>query len=139
MDNTKLLTELSIFQANLLALVAWADGEVTVEEQKFYSSIIDFSPCDDETNNSLRFFLEVSPKLDNVMLLAENLSKDIIIPVLTNAYLMSASDGNIDEKEKEIIKLVAYKIGINKENETVFWQWLDLQYKSELIEEKLFT
>ena len=96
MNNANFLTDLSVFQANFLALVAWADGVITEEEKEFYSQIVELSPCSDKIKNELQEYISTSPKLDEVMLLTENLSKEIIIPVLRSAYLMSASDGSID-------------------------------------------
>lgn len=138
MDNKEIFNDLSKYQAGVLALVAWADGKITPEEKDFFSEIIDMSPCDEGLKQDLLKFLEKPPKIEEIVDSTIYTPKEIVVPVLKNAYLIAVADGSIDDSEKEIIRKISDKIGITKDNEEIFWQWLDLYHKCDMIEEKLF-
>jgi len=138
MKNQEIFNDLSKIQASVLALVAWSDGEISTEEKEFFSEIVEISPCSESLKKELSKYLTEPPILEDILNLLNTITPEIVIPVIKNAYLIASADGVIKDEEKSIIKQVANKIGVSQENEEVFWQWLDLYHKCDLIEEKLF-
>ncbi len=131
--------DLSIIQIKVLSLIAWVDGEITREEEEFYNNILQISPCSEETKKSLQKWIKQSPKLSEVLDSVTSVSKEIVISVLRNAYAIAATDGNVNDKEMEIIDKISQKLGVKEEHMEALHTWLELSYQVELIETKLFN
>ncbi len=131
--------DLSIIQIKVLSLIAWADGKITEEEEEFYNDILQISPCSDETKKDLQKWIKQCPDLDEVLDSLTEVSKEIVVSVLRNAYAIAASDNDVSPEEIEIIDKIALKLGVNENHIKALHTWLELSYQVELIETKLFN
>ncbi len=135
----KIYEDLSILQIKILSLIAWTDGEISVEERQFYQNMVQVSPCSDETKQTLLQYIEKSPSLDDIFKSLSGIPKEIVTSVLRNAYAIALADGKISEQEIDIIDKIAMKLGVDEKMIPIFHKWLELSYQVELIETKLFN
>lgn len=134
----KIYTEISVLHIQILALIAWADDKITVEERSFLQNAIKASLCDKKTKDDLIRFMDYSPQIDKVLNSITNIPKDAAVSILRSAYSIAAADGSVHPKELEVIDKIAIKLGIDEKEIEALHKWLEISFQCELIEIKLF-
>jgi tellurite resistance protein len=134
----KIYEDTSILQIQILALIAWADGQVTVEETEFLNNAIQGSPCSRIKKNELLMFIEKIPPLETVLQSLDSVPKEVAITILRNAYALASADGTVGKMELEMIDSIALKLGIDENKINLFHEWLKLSFQCDVIEIKLF-
>ena len=134
----KIYQDTTISQIQVLSLIAWADGKVTVEETEFLNNVIQRSPCSKIKKNELLRFIEKIPPIETVLQSLDSVPKEVAITILRNAYALAAADGTVGKLELEMIDSIAHKLGIDKNKINLFHEWLNLSFQCDVIEIKLF-
>src|SRR4028119_78423 len=99
--------------------VIYADGTVGAEEtQRLRATLTELIPA----NNSLRQLVmamvkgvrdqQVYKKLTELLALTSCFSEEEKLLLISFGYQMSAADGTIDKREKEYLKIIANRLGI---------------------------
>ena len=100
--------------------VIYADGTVGAEEtQRLRATLTELIPA----NNSLRQLVmamvkgvrdqQVYKKLTELLALTSGFSEEEKLLLISFGYQMSAADGTIDKREKEYLKIIANRLGID--------------------------
>jgi uncharacterized tellurite resistance protein B-like protein/GTPase SAR1 family protein len=111
-----------LFLAGLITVllgVIHADGTVSAEEtQRLRATLTELIPA----NNSLRQLVmamvkgvrdqQVYKKLTELLALTSCFSEEEKLLLISFGYQMSAADGTIDKREKEYLKIIANRLGI---------------------------
>jgi tellurite resistance protein len=103
-------------QANVLALVAWADGSFCDEEKNRYIDFLDCSPSSDTLKSDLAGYIHEPPLKKYVYDEFSKCPKEVVSAVLKNAYLMAMANGRYDNEEKNTIYDLAIAAGVNPSN-----------------------
>lgn len=113
--------------ADLLVLIAAADGELVREEIQVLEGLMGRAMVHPEARTSIRKGLHDPHRLSNLL---KNAEVQTLRFVLRDGALLAAADGDYDKREVKILKQVAKKAEIsNDELKQVFdwvsqgWEW----------------
>ena len=113
--------------ADLLVLIAAADGELVREEIQVLEGLMGRAMVHPEARTSIRKGLHDPHRLSNLL---KNAEVQTLRFVLRDGALLAAADGDYDKREVRILKQIAKKAEIsNNELKQVFdwvssgWEW----------------
>ena len=113
--------------ADLLVLIAAADGELVREEMQVLEGLMGRAMVHPEARTSIRKGLHDPHRLSNLL---KNAEVQTLRFVLRDGALLAAADGDYDRREVKILKQIAKKAEIsNDELKQVFdwvsngWEW----------------
>ena len=113
--------------ADLLVLIAAADGELVREEIQLLESFMGKAMVHPEARTSIRQGLFDTNRLTNLLKNAEN---ETLRYALRDGILLAAADGDYDRRELRILKKIASSAGVEEgELKTLFdwvtegWEW----------------
>ena len=113
--------------ADLLVLIAAADGELVREEMQVLEGLMGRAMVHPEARTSIRKGLHDPHRLSNLL---KNAEVRTLRFVLRDGALLAAADGDYDRREVKILKQIAKKAEIsNDELKQVFdwvsngWEW----------------
>ncbi|MGB1954338.1 MAG: hypothetical protein ACPHUK_01950 [Candidatus Poseidoniaceae archaeon] len=113
--------------ADLLVLIAAADGELVREEIQVLEGLMGRAMVHPEARTSIRKGLHDPHRLSNLL---KNAEVQTLRFVLRDGALLAAADGDYDKREVKILKQIAKKAEIsNDELKQVFdwvsqgWEW----------------
>ena len=113
--------------ADLLVLIAAADGELVREEMQVLEGLMGRAMVHPEARTSIRKGLHDPHRLSNLL---KNAEVQTLRFVLRDGALLAAADGDYDRREVRILKQIAKKAEIsNDELKQVFdwvsngWEW----------------
>lgn len=113
--------------ADLLVLIAAADGELVREEIQVLEGLMGRAMVHPEARTSIRKGLHDTHRLSNLL---KNAEVQTLRFVLRDGALLAAADGDYDKREVRILKQIAKKAEVsNDELKEVFdwvskgWEW----------------
>ena len=113
--------------ADLLVLIAAADGELVREEIQVLEGLMGRAMVHPEARTSIRKGLHDPHRLSNLL---KNAEVQTLRFVLRDGALLAAADGDYDRREVRILKQIAKEAGIsNDELKQIFdwvssgWEW----------------
>jgi uncharacterized tellurite resistance protein B-like protein len=126
----KNLTPPVIFLANLVTVllgVIFVDGTVAEsEKQRLLTTLYRFSNPESDVRRLTHLMIkgvkenQVYKQINNLLALAAPLSESEKLLLISFGYEMSASDGEIDSREKQYLEIVAKHLGIQPQHLAVF-------------------
>ena len=126
----KNLTPPVIFLANLVTVllgVIFVDGIVAEsEKQRLLTTLYRFSNPESDVRRLTHLMIkgvkenQVYKQINNLLALAAPLSESEKLLLISFGYEMSASDGEIDSREKQYLEIVAKHLGIQPQHLAVF-------------------
>jgi uncharacterized tellurite resistance protein B-like protein len=107
--------------AELMVIVASADGSLVREELAIIEALMGRSMMHPEMRVDVRKMLENPPSLDLVI---DSLSPVVLKIALRDAILVAAVDGEYDDSELAVIKRIAKAAGIQKKQLSEMFEWV---------------
>ena len=132
------MEDFTVFQAKVLALSAWADGEFDSKEERLYLAIIEASTPSEKLKKELMNYIDNPPDLEELLEEIPNLPRRTVAVALKNAFLISMADHDLCEQEKFVINSIAQKIGISDDQLSRVYEMMNKYNDSYKIEEELF-
>jgi len=105
--------DLSRVKAQVLAIVAWADGSFSDKEQEVFIDVLNHSGLDEDTRLELVDYIYNPPDKDEAL---QNLSKvgfDDVEEVIRVAFAVARADGTFHEAERKVIDEMFDRFGIH--------------------------
>ena len=90
--------------AKLLAVMARANDELTVEEMETFEQRLGTALLSPEQRNQIRAYLKSPPTLEECL---TGLGHEAGRLAVRDSVMMAAADGNVDKKEKKLLKKIA--------------------------------
>ena len=106
--------------AQLLAYMTRVDNELTVEEMSMFEQRLGTALLSPKQRKMIRASLKNPPSLDECL---ENLGDEAGRLALRDAVLMSASDGTVDEDERDILEEIAEHLGLKDDAVDRLLEW----------------
>ena len=106
--------------AKLLAFMTRVDNELTIEEMSMFEQRLGTALLSPKQREHIRMALKNPPPLEECL---EGLGEEAGRLALRDAVLMAASDGTVDEDEKEVLHEIAKHLNLkeNAINELLTW------------------
>ena len=106
--------------AKLLAFMTRVDNELTIEEMSMFEQRLGTALLSPKQRDHIRKALKKPPPLEECL---EGLGQEAGRLALRDAVLMAASDGTVDEDEKEVLHEIAKHLNLkeNAINELLTW------------------
>ena len=95
--------------AKLLAHITRIDNELTVEEMSMFEQRLGTALLSPKQRDLIRAALKNPPSLEECL---DNLGQEAGRLALRDAVLMAASDGTVDEDEREVLHAIADHLGL---------------------------
>ena len=108
--------------ASILAHMASADGEITVEELSTFEGRLGNALIAPMSRKELRLELK-RPK--PIALAAREMSDESLLMALRDAILLAAADGLYENEEKERISAIATEAGVDQATLDTLYAWVD--------------
>lgn len=107
--------------ADLLVLIAAADGELVREEIQLLEAFMGRAMVHPETRTSIRRGLFDTARLSNLL---KNAETDTLRYALRDGLLLAAADGDYDRREIRILKKIASIAEIAEEDLKAMFDWV---------------
>ncbi|MEL0100509.1 MAG: TerB family tellurite resistance protein [Euryarchaeota archaeon] len=106
--------------AKLLAFMTRVDNELTVEEMSMFEQRLGTALLSPKQRDQIRMALKKPPSLEECL---EGLGDEAGRLALRDAVLMAASDGTVDEDEKEVLEEIAEHLDLREDaiNQLLAW------------------
>ena len=112
--------------ADLLVLIAAADGEIVREEIQVLEGLMGRAMVHPEARTSIRKGLHDPHRLSNLL---KNAEVQTLRFVLRDGALLAAADGDYDKREVRILKQIAKKAEISKDELKQVFDWVSNGWK----------
>jgi tellurite resistance protein len=120
-------TQISKVKAQILALVAWADGAFTDSEQDVFVRVLDASELDDDTRLELVDYIEHPPDKAEALTGLAAVPVEEAADILRVAFALALADGSFDDAERGVIDEILDRLGIEGEERTQLYATLEAQ------------
>ncbi len=120
-------TQISKVKAQILALVAWADGSFTDSEQDVFVKVLDASELDDDTRLELVDYIENPPDKAEALTGLAAVPVEEAADILRVAFALALADGSFDDAERSVIDEILDRLGIEGEERTELYATLEAQ------------
>ena len=107
--------------ADLLVLIAAADGELVREEIQLLESFMGRAMVHPETRTSIRRGLFDTNRLSNLL---KNAETDTLRYALRDGILLAAADGEYDRRELNILKKISAAAEITEKDLKAMFDWV---------------
>lgn len=107
--------------ADLLVLIAAADGELVREEIQLLESFMGKAMVHPETRTSIRRGLFDTNRLSNLL---KNAETDTLRYALRDGILLAAADGEYDRRELNILKKISAAAEITEKDLKAMFDWV---------------
>jgi len=107
--------------ADLLVLIAAADGELVREEIQLLESFMGKAMVHPETRTSIRRGLFDTNRLSNLL---KNAETDTLRYALRDGILLAAADGEYDRRELNILKKISSAAEITEKDLKAMFDWV---------------
>ena len=131
--------DLATLKAQLLALVAWADGSFDDDEKALFIKVLDASFVDDITRIELVDYLHHPPDRKEILDRLPSVPLEAGVSVIKVAYLIAHADGEFHETERQLFDDIMDRIGVAASSRDRFYEMLDLHYRSYRLEQNLIA
>ena len=121
-------SQVSKVKAQLLALVAWADGSFTEEEQEAFIRVLDASALDEDTRVELVDYIDQPPDRSSALDGLAEVPLDDATDILRVAFALALADGAFDDDERAVIDAILDRLGIEGEERATLYAALEDQY-----------
>lgn len=133
-----MISDVTELKAKLIALVAWADGDVDQQERKMYVDILDNSPVSDARKEALTQFIEDTPDEKEVLEGLAEAPGEITTTVIKIAYLVAQANDEFHENEKALFDRIARELELSEEELPDFYRMLETYHESYELADRLF-
>jgi uncharacterized membrane protein YebE (DUF533 family) len=125
-------------QAQVLAAMAWCDGEFDQAERMFYLAFLDATPGSDAVRAELLGLLDAPPDRGALLEAFGRLPRARGLEVLKQAYLMGMANERLQDEERALLGQLARKLGITEATLPRFYEMLGCFYRAWRLESELF-
>lgn len=133
-----MLSDLTVLQAKVLALVGWADGRFDEAEQTIFRDVLEVSPGDDALKIELFELTEVAPNKDDVLQTVISAPREFAAAAIKNAFMLAKADGNVEAAELELLFELSRAAGVPEDRFADFCKMLEAHMTSVELERQLF-
>jgi tellurite resistance protein len=105
-------SQVSRVKAQMLALVAWADGSFSDDEQEVFIQLLDESTLDADTRLELVDFIDQPPDKASALDGLSSVPFHEAFGILEVAFALALSDGSLHDAEREVIDEMMDRLGI---------------------------
>lgn len=129
--------DVAVLQANVLALVGWADGEFDEAEQNMLRDVLEATPTSDQLKEELFKLGQTRPQRDAVRDLVSRAPLPLTLAILRSAYNLAHVDGVLDAIELDLIMDLGRASGLNDSQLDTFQLLLERSHEAFKLEQKL--
>ena len=133
-----MLSDLTVLQAKVLALVGWVDGRFDDSEQIVFRDVIEVGPGDDDLRIELFRMTGSAPDKDDVLKSVAAAPREIAAAVLKNAFVLANADGHLHDAEMALLFELGQAAGVDADRLCDFRRMLEIHLDSLEIERDLF-
>lgn len=133
------MAEHSRLKAEILALVAWADGDFDDTEREVFLEVLDRSPIDEDTRIELVDFLDHSPDRESTLARLVALPSADIVAALRTAYVLAHADGEFHPEEQRLFDDVAGRLGLDTDQRGLLDAYLEHALQTDRLERRVVT
>lgn len=133
-----MIEDVTILEAKLFALMAWADGTFHAEQRQVYLDFLEIGPATDQTKENLLRYLEDSPSEEAVLADLSAAPKEVVTTIVKVAYLIALANDDFHDEERQLLERIALNTGLEESQFPKFFKMLELHHSSYQIEEELF-
>lgn len=124
-------------QAHVLALMGWADGELSQEERQVFEAFLGAGPGSDEQVRGYLSLLDDAPQEDVVHQMLSDAPAAVGFAVLKMAHLLAHADGVFDANERALMSRLIGSVGVTGEHLDDFYELLELNARTNELESRL--
>ncbi len=124
-------------KAEILALVAWADGAFDDAERGLFLEVLERSSVDEETRIELVDFLEQAPEREPALVRLEALPLGEALGALRAAWILAANDGLLHPAEAELFETFARRLGLAGDRRRLLYEMLETAARADALERRL--
>ena len=133
-----MLSDMTVLQAQILALVGWVDGWFAESEQTVFRDVLEVSPGDDALKEDLFRMVETPPEKENVFQTVGTAPREIVAAAIKNAYVLAKADGHLHDAEMVLLFELAMAAGVAPDRVGDFHRMLNIHMSALELERDLF-
>lgn len=133
-----MLSDLTILQAKVLALVRWVDCQFDDAEKIVFRDVLEASPGDEDLKIELFRMTEFKPDKGDVIDTVASAPPEIAAAAIKNAYVLAKSDGHVHDAEMALLFELGQASGVATDRLDDFLRMLEIHLECLELERDLF-
>jgi uncharacterized membrane protein YebE (DUF533 family) len=133
-----MVSDVSEMKIKIVALVAWADGDVDEHERDMFYDVLNNSPIADARKESLAEYLKDPPLREDVIRDLSEAPPEITTTVLKIGYLVAQANDEFHENEEQLFDDLGKGLLLSEDQLPAFHEMLETYYESYQLADQLF-
>ncbi len=133
-----MLSDMTVLQAQILALVGWVDGRFDENERTVLRDVLELSPGNDALKEDLFRMVDTPPDKKDVFQTVTKAPREIVSAAIKNAYVLAKADGHLHDAEMALLFELAVTAGVAPDQAENFHRMLNTHLSALELERDLF-